>query len=167
MTDLRGKSKYTFKQLSKKLIKSHYLKEWQQKREKYASGKLDQYCLFKENFGIENYLLVVKRYEQRRTLTRFRVSAHKLRVEQARYQGILRQDRICLRCTSNDIEDESHFLFKCSKFTIERNKLFQQIENICKNFASLDDRNKFIWLMTTENIEILSYLSDYIKYHEI
>ena len=167
LTDLSGKSKYTFKQLSKKLIKSHYLKEWQQKREKYASGKLDQYCLFKENFGIENYLLVVKRYEQRRTLTRFRVSAHKLRVEQARYQGILRQDRICLRCTSNDIEDESHFLFKCSKFTIERNKLFQQIENICKNFASLDDRNKFIWLMTTENIEILSYLSDYIKYHEI
>ena len=167
LKDLSKKSKYTFKRLSKKLIKSHYLKDWQQKREKYTSGKLDQYCLFKENFGLENYLLLLKKYEQRRTLTRFRVSAHKLRVETARYQGTLRQDRLCLRCTSGDTEDEKHFLFKCNKFASERKKLFQQIEGVCKNFTSLNDDNKLIWLMTTENIEILSNLSEYIKNHEI
>ena len=41
------------------------------------------------NFGFEKYLDKIKNFEQRRTLTRFRISAHKLAIETGRYKGIL------------------------------------------------------------------------------
>jgi hypothetical protein len=59
----------------------------------------------KSNFGFEKYLDKIKNFEQRRTLTRFRISAHKLAIETGRYKGIPRHDRICTRCTDNTIED--------------------------------------------------------------
>jgi hypothetical protein len=31
----------------------------------------------------------------------------------------------------------------------------QQIWDICKNFASLDNKSKFIWLLSNENIMVL------------
>ena len=41
------------------------------------------------------------------------ISAHKLYIETGRYLGILRHDRICTRCSINEVEDEQHYLFTC------------------------------------------------------
>ena len=154
-------SKFAFKGMSKQKIKAYFFKEWGKQMNISSTGKLETYSYFKQNFGLENYLLLVRNFEQRRILTRFRVSAHKLRIESARYQGTLRQDRICLKCTSNEIEDEKHFLFVCSKFILERESLFINIIKTCKNFGSLANKDKLIWLMTTENVEVLICLSEY------
>ena len=32
----------------------------------------------------------------------------------------------------------------------------QQISDICKNFASLENKSKFIWLLSNENIIIIN-----------
>jgi hypothetical protein len=39
-----------------------------------------------------NYLSIIKNFEQRRRLSKLRISAHKLQIEIGRYQGILREN---------------------------------------------------------------------------
>ena len=46
--------------------------------------------------------------------TRFRVSAYTLLIEKVRYHHIKRGKRICQICDMNDVEDEYHFILKCS-----------------------------------------------------
>jgi hypothetical protein len=54
-------------------------------------GKLRTYLKIKTNFGYENYLSIIKNFEQRRRLSKLRISAHKLQIEIGRYQGIYMQ----------------------------------------------------------------------------
>ena len=60
------------------------------------------------NFDMESCELsqkIIHRIE----VTKLRISAHKLHIKHCRSWGTLRQDRICLRRTCNEIEDEVHF----------------------------------------------------------
>lgn len=163
---LKSSSPYTFRRLSKKYLMLHYKNIWHKQLLEHSSGKLCTYIKFKSNFGLENYLTMMKSFEQRRRLTRFRISAHRLLIELGRYQGTLRQDRICVRCTSGQVEDEKHFLLSCDKFREDRNNLLRCISKSCPNFMNLDIHSRFIWIMNTENVEILSNLSNFIKNNE-
>jgi hypothetical protein len=44
---------------------------------RFAEGKLRTYLKIKTNFGYENYLSIIKNFEQRRRLSKLRISAHK------------------------------------------------------------------------------------------
>ena len=56
-------------------------------------------------------------------MTKFRISAHSLRIQTGRYERkpnkgnklikIVREERTSLYCNNNDVEDEMHFLLKC------------------------------------------------------
>jgi hypothetical protein len=52
-------------------------------------------------------------------------------------------ERICKLCKL-EIEDEIHFLLQCPILNSFRTEAMQQISDICKNFASLDNKSKFI-----------------------
>ena len=110
------------------------------------------------------YLDKIKNFEQRRTLTRFRISAHKLAIETGRYKGIPRHDRICTRCTDNTVEDERHFLFSCNYHTQEGEALMSIINENCKNFHYLIIDAKLVWLLNIENIDILCALCTFLKH---
>jgi hypothetical protein len=49
-----------------------------------SEGKLCTYLKVKHNFGFENYLTIIKNFEQRKIFTRFRISAHRLRINRVR-----------------------------------------------------------------------------------
>jgi hypothetical protein len=57
---------------------------------------------------------------QTQTKINNRVSSHHLQIELGRYQGIPRHQRLCQQCSSGEVEDEIHFLFKCSKYEPDR-----------------------------------------------
>lgn len=154
-----------FKKSCNKFTRIYYINQWEKQKELYANGKLCTYLQFKNNFGFENYLTILKDFGQRRMLTRFRISAHRLRIELGRYQGTLRRDRLCLHCSSNDIEDEVHFLFNCDKFENERNSLINFIKSECSLFSNLQDTQKLIWLMNNEDKEILVKICFFISNH--
>ena len=64
-------------------------------------------------------------------------------------------------CT--DIEtvlDEQHFLLECSNCKQERIALFNHIQN--KNFGSLSIQQKFIWLMSNEDVKVCKAMSHFI-----
>jgi hypothetical protein len=148
-----------FKTKCKKYLQEQFLNNWYKKKDILSStGKLDTYCKIKQYFGLENYLTILKNFTQRKTLTRFRISAHKLRIESGRYLGMSRTSRICLNCTLNEVEDEIHFLFKCPKNSTIRELLFLKIQNICQLFINLTLFNKLIWLLNCEDIDILHIL---------
>ena len=88
--------------------------------------------------------MLLKNSEQRKHLTRLRISAHRLHIEQGRYRGIPRQNRICNRCTSNEIDDEVHFLFSCTSSQDDRYFMNSKITSLCSNFNSLNSNQKLI-----------------------
>ena len=157
---------YGFKKMLDKHIYSQYLDMWKRKLSDNSQGKLRTYTLFKTNFGLEKYLNTVKNFDQRKHITKFRISAHKLMIEQGRYLGIPSQNRFCVKCSTNEVEDETHFLFSCTKHVIDRNNLYEVISKTCPNFMGLSHNNKLIWLMGCEDIHILSLVSQFIQKNE-
>ena len=51
-----------------------------------------------------------------RSLTRFRITNHKLMIECGRCHNIPQEERICKLCKSNEIENEGHFLISCDAY---------------------------------------------------
>ena len=107
-------------------------------------GKLRTYFSFKEHFEFEQYLNIIKNFDKRRSVTNFRISAHRLKIERGRFSKppIPVENRFCDHCLS-EIEDEFHFLIKCSKYNSPRNNLFSVVQINCRNFCSLKDKVKF------------------------
>ena len=153
----------SFKANMKKILKSYFIDLWNTELVKHSDGKLRTYVTFKSVFGREKYLSIIGNFEQRRSLTKLRISSHHLRIESGRYQGTLLNDRTCTRCNSGDVEDEYHFLFQCVKFNDDRNHLFQEITKSCPNFLTLNARDKLIWLMNTEDKSILTAACKFIS----
>ena len=73
-----------------------------------SKNKSRTYRKFKSIFKLEPYLLFGTK-QQRKLLTKFRISAHNLNIKKGRYIGTKVEDRICNLC-KNNIEDEVHFL---------------------------------------------------------
>ena len=82
--------------------------------------------------------------------TKFRISAHDLRIERGGYEGLKAEDRICNTCYLN-IEDEFHFLMICSPLDKCRAKYFNIIKRLYTNFENLSTEDKFIWLLSCED----------------
>ena len=49
----------------------------------------------------------------RQMIARYRLSSHHLEVEEGRWKGIRRQDRVCRLCDSGSIENEYHIFIAC------------------------------------------------------
>ena len=154
------------KPINNRKLRIAMLKDWEKNLKTHSEGKLCTYVTFKANFGCEKYLDIVKKFEDRRSLTRFRISAHHLLIERGRYSNTPRHNRICKRCCSNEVEDETHFLFNCDSLSDQRKDMITMINNCCKNFKNLDPNQKLIWLMNNEDENLLSELCMFIKKYE-
>jgi hypothetical protein len=73
----------------------------------------------KEEFGFEEYLGKIQNKGRFLELTQIIIGAHNLRMETGHHTEPPRENRICLHCESNCIEEEAHFMFQCEKFTVE------------------------------------------------
>jgi hypothetical protein len=75
-------------------------------------------------------------------------------IERGRYEGLKVEDIICNTCFLN-IEDEFHFLMICSPLDNCRAKYFNIIKRLYTNFENLSTEDKFIWLLSCEDKEII------------
>ena len=100
------------------------------------------------------------------TITQFRISAHKLRIETGRFNNKLKyvppEQRLCEYCSMNKIEDEYHYLVECPLYKDNRSKLFSYIIEENKYFPVYNGIQKFIWIMTCENILILNQFGEFL-----
>jgi len=98
---------------NQKIMKNEYLRVWRLNLSK--SKKLEFYQSFKEKYEVENYLDIIRNFDQRRQFTKFRISNHKLAIETGRYgkPKIQVDQRLCIFCNHKEIETEKHMLLKC------------------------------------------------------
>ena len=130
--------------------------EWKSNLDTSIKG--ETYKRFKNNMKLEPYLKFLNR-KQRVSLTKLRVSDHKLMIEEGRRKTpkIPRENRTCKMCLGM-IEDEPHFLTNCVLYG-SRIKLFQNFEVLYPNFHTLNNDQKFIYLMSQENSDITTALA--------
>ena len=82
----------------------------------------------KQDFGLELYLEEIHDKSDRKYISSFTISTHRLRIECGRYLGEKPEDRLCNAC--NTIEDETHFLCQCQKYESERKILYDNLKDI-------------------------------------
>ena len=87
-----------------------------------AKPKLRIYRQLKETINTELYVSLNLTSKERSMIAHLRLGVLPLAIETGRYQNKKINDRKCFHC-DDAIEDEFHFLFHCSLYIDERNKL--------------------------------------------
>ena len=152
----------TLMQNVKERLMDQFIQEWRTMLSETA-GKLRTYKLFKSHFEIESYLNLP--VHLRVPLTKFRVSAHALRIETGRYNRphkLALEERLCWFC-KNTVEDEMHFLLECPLYSENRQVLMRECVTLNKSFVYFSTADKFSFLLGTKS-EMLQYaLARFIK----
>ena len=128
-----------------------------------SAKTLKLFKLFKTYPSLEKHLEDNIQLKYVKSLSKFRLSDHKLMIEEGRraIPKVPREDRKCEEC--NIIEDEIHFLIDCDKHAYQRESAFQAIQNIVPNFKEItNSKDKFIFLMSQENIKVSRILANFI-----
>ena len=91
-----------------------------------------------------------------------RISAHDLEIERGRWTNPITpvENRLCPYC--NLVEDEIHFLFQCELYTNDRVAFFNKVNQYTPGFLDLEQPDKFLFLFTNENSNILTWLGKFI-----
>ena len=134
-------------------------------------NKLRMYQTLKSSFTLEPYINLVLNRNQRSSITRFRTSAHLLRVELGRYTvpKTPLNERTCIYCVDNQgggvpfLDDEFHCLMVCPTFTTKRNCLFGKISAFDKNFAFLTAQHQMLTLLCPSNKRIAQLVNKFIS----
>ena len=98
------------------------------------SNKLRVYRTFKTEYKYESYLDHIINTKHRINLTRLRISNHNLEIEKGRHRKpyVEPQDRTCPVC-KKEVEDEIHFLLRCSYYSNLRESFFQSLKMNVEN----------------------------------
>ena len=136
---------FIFKKLHQRLYDGFHESSFGVIREN--SSKLRTYALFKDEPGLEQYLIDIKNVAIRQQVTKFRLSNHKLAIEIGRHEGLLLEERFCPFCPTK-VEDEAHFLFNCPVYSHLRNTYLEPVISPIPGFGFFPDDFKLKALMS-------------------
>ena len=102
---------------------------------------------------------------QRKVMSKFRLGMLHLRIETGRFIRLLPEERLCLVCNGGEVEDETHFLLRCNKYSQNRQKLFGEIPDL-DNFISLNDQDKLKLLLNDPTLvkKTSKFIADSFEY---
>ena len=147
----------------KKTCHDYYDRFWRSKLQN--SPKAISYQLFKNNVILESYLhqIEIKNTKYKIALTRFRLSNHNLLIEKGRHMRprLDRNERKCFLC-KDTVEDEQHFITKCPLYSKQRSTLYHSLQNNSIHFNSLTDEQKFVFIMTNEDVNVTINIGKFI-----
>ena len=132
------------------------------------SSKMNTYAKLKTKIGLESYLNIINNTDERIQLSKLRLSNHRLNIETGRHNNVKRDDRYCPFCKT-DIENEYHFLIKCSIYHDIREKLIEDIKLVIPNFRPPPQDYIFNFLMTCPKIAHLTakFIKQAFKIREV
>ena len=99
------------------------------------------YSNIKTDWGAESHVKLNITKIKRSLACQFRLGVLPLQVELGRFTNTPRNRRICTLCKAK-VEDEIHFLFKCSNLQETHAKMYAKLPEIL-NYANLFDRLTF------------------------
>ena len=127
-------------------------------------NKLRLYKTFKGSFRQEPYLSIVKNRNQRAWLSRYRISAHNLRIESGRHTSPVTPlaQRICVYCSSGVCDSELHAILMCETFKLKRQCFFSRMSALCPSFSTLTAEQKLSSLLCPVTAEIAKCVNKYL-----
>lgn len=144
-----------FLSLFKERVKDIFMQEWRSRLENSTRAR---FYLPISDFQYQKYLDVINTVKLRKSLSKLRVSSHRLEIEMGRWakpNKIPIQNRKCRTCDM--LEDEYHFILECSLYTELRK---QYIKRYYWNRPSMF---KLIQLFKSKNKKVLRNLSTFIE----
>ena len=124
---------------------------------KLRSGRNYDMC-----WGPTRVLDLTRKLNNRKESVKLRIGNHKLLIETGRYDQIPRDNRLCPMCKSNQIEDEIHLLFHCTKYCSFRDEFYKKIENQIPNITQLPPMQATKKLMNSDNYYLNTQLMKFI-----
>ena len=96
---------------------------------------------------------------------KFKISNHKLMIELGRYQRdhIPRESRLCPLCKSNQVENESYFLFQCSRYSFQRETFFIRVNEIIPDFERKSTPESIKLLMNSNDHHVNKLVMKFIS----
>ena len=148
------------KDKTKKYVREEFDTKWKEYIKSYP--KAFTYRTFKDRINMENYLTNITNRKHRVALTKLRLSDHNLMIEKGRHARptIPREERYCPICRDR-VESECHFLLVCTLYN--RQYLCDFSKLVAPNFANLELDEKFIFMMTQENIALTKMIAQAVK----
>ena len=126
-------------------------------------AKLRTYVTFKTEYCCENYVKLNLDKTERSFLAQLRCGILPLRIETGRFVGQKPEERVCLVCSSNSIENETHFLLKCNLYSNERQLLFRNVSIKHNQFHTFSEIDKLKMLVCEESRLCASFISTAFK----
>ena len=142
-------------------MKKKYIAYW--KHSLCNSQKLEFYNTIKDSYTPSPYLHLTRKNPNRKTLVKLRISNHKLLIETGRYNNVPRSDRLCTICGHN-VEDETHFLFHCPRYSSLRDNFFSKIDHVISNPKQLSISTLIVQLMNSTDYYINMQLVQFISF---
>ena len=136
---------------AKLILKRHDKQVWSENLEQLP--KLRFYKRFKFTNECDPYVFRVSNRAHRSIMAQLRSGVLPLKVETGRFTQIPLEFRLCIFCNSNDIEDETHFIFKCSLYNDIRRRFFDKLEQFHPSWTDLNLDQKLLLLMSKEFVK--------------
>ena len=129
-----------------------------------CNKKLTFYSTFKTDVTTSNSLELNTNQKHRRAVAKLRAGNHNLRIETGRHSTpkLPKHLRICQYCSSNEVENEAHFLLFCNKYDTIRNSLVEDIISQYPEFDYLIANNKIVFLFNSTDAFICKNLGHFI-----
>jgi hypothetical protein len=116
-----------WKKLVQERIHEREEKQWLDKiREK---PKLRTYIKLKSKLEQEKYLLLRDR-KGVPELTKLRSGTNRLRIEKGRWAKLKPEERTCVFCETDAIEDEAHFMLDCETYEGLRQRMWTRLDSL-------------------------------------
>jgi len=129
------------------------------------SKKLEFFKVFKDEYSTSDYLHQLRNFNERRNLARFKISNHNLMIKLGRYQTdqMPRESRLYPLCKSNQVENETHFLFQCSKYSLQRQTFLNPINEIIPDIERKSTSQSKILLMNSNAYHVNKLVMKFIS----
>ena len=112
--------------------------------------------MMKSYYACEKYVCAPLTKRQRSLCAQLRSGILPLHLETGRYRGVVDEERLCIYCDINDIENEFHFMFYCPLYHELRQKLFNRCKNL--DLIWLSDAERLVWIFEHKIFALAEYL---------
>ena len=128
-----------------------------------SNKKLLFHSSFKMTQDASVQMDLIKNLQHRQSVAKLRSGHHDLRIEIGKHcvLKIPENARICQHCSSNNIENELHFIFDCSLHCHAREKLYDDITFKYPNFT-INTTDKTLFLFDNVDLFICKKLGYFI-----
>ena len=129
-----------FKEKTKTVIPLYFIENWKRKLLNEDISRLNTYKTLNDNFSIPKHLGLP--YQSRKIISRTRCSNHPLAIEKGRHKNpiIPREERLCELCYTMEIEEEDHFLLRCTSYSYIRDH-YQMNQQTVPEMLNMEDQN--------------------------